>query len=393
MAQAKIIAEYPSRAGITSLKAQSSAQQLAGDVVLVPGTGISLSEDSQANTITIEGTPAGVQSLQCMTGSLYLKGNGILITTDTSGNVTLTIDGTKLVQSLNGLAGTVQLVPGPNVAIEPVGNGQLQISSTATGGGGGGGGGGTSGTGVADRATFFAGFGAPLLAGSDCGTRHIAIMSSQPGALYAMLSRPAVLNPVVFDIQSSLDSGVTWNSILSSPVTIPAGYAGLVTAPGFGVGSALAAGDLLRLFIISSDVAASGLIAAVRLDGATAPGWDRATFALGLSSNIPIGVDVGAYYIATQKTQPSTLYCYVKSPPSGGSTVIDLQVQHGGGAWTSIFSVPLTVPSGTTSVITASTFNSAITVYPGDLLRPMCLSGPTSPGAGYILSLEFEVIA
>jgi hypothetical protein len=392
VAQAKIIAEYPSRAGITSLKAQNGAQQLVGDVVLIPGTGISLSEDSQANTITIDGTPAGVQSLQCMTGSLYLKGNGILISTDPSGNLTLTLDGTKLVQSLNGLAGTVELVAGPNVAIEPLANGQLQISATA-GSGGNGGTAGTGGAGIADRATFFAGFGSPLLAGSDCGTRHIAIMSSQPGALYAMLTRPAILNPVVFDVQSSLDGGSTWNSILSSPVTIPAGYTGLVTAPGFGVGSALAAGDLLRLFIISSDIGASGLIAAVRLDGATAPGWDRATFALGLSSNIQIGVDVGAYYIATQKTQPSTLYCYVKSPPSGGSTVIDIQVQHGGGPWTSIFSVPLTVPAGTTSVITTSTFNPAVTIYPGDLLRPMCLSGPASPGAGYILTLELEVTA
>jgi hypothetical protein len=216
-------------------------------------------------------------------------------------------------------------------------------------------------------------------------------MASRPGALYAMLTKPAVLNPVVFDLQSSIDSGTTWNSILSSPVSIPSGYAGLVTAPGFGSGSALAAGDLLRLFILSSDIGASGLITAVRLDGDTAPGWDRATFALGLGRNIQIGIDVGAYYIATHKTQPSTLYCYVKVPPSNGNTLIDLQVQQGG-SWNSIFSVPLSVPAGVDSVITTSAFISGTTIYPGNLIRPMCLSGSSSPGAGYNLTLELEVI-
>jgi hypothetical protein len=262
---------------------------------------------------------------------------------------------------------------------------------------GGGGTGGSSGlgsvtNGVADRAVFFAGFGSPIMPGVDYGTRHIVLRASKPGVLYALLKEPPASGDFIFDIDLSEDQGATWVSILAAPVVIPAGFSGPTVSNAFAANASLALGNLLRLQVIASGDGpgfSNGFSCAIRLDGASIPGWDRATFAFGFTGNVPIGVDLGAYYIATRASRPGTLYCNVKNPPAA-NTYLDVQVFQGG-EWTSIFLTPLLIAAGTTSVISTTAF-AAIAISPGDLLRPMLVSGPPISGMGYNVSLELEVI-
>lgn len=263
--------------------------------------------------------------------------------------------------------------------------------SSGTGGGTSGTGGGTYGYGVADRATLFAGFAAPILPGVDYGTRHIVLRSSWPGALYAFLYEPPASGDFVFDVEASQDGGETWDSILAAPIVIPAGVQGPTISASFASTAGLAPGNLLRLQVIASGDGpgfSNGFVCTIRLDGANVPGWDRATFAFGFTGNVPIGQDLGGYYIATRQTTPGTLYCNVKSPPAADA-YLDIQALKGG-EWTSIFLSPLLIAAGTSSVISTSTFAN-ITIMPGDLLRPMLVSGPSLSGMGYNISLELEV--
>ena len=252
-----------------------------------------------------------------------------------------------------------------------------------------------TGTSVADRAVFFAGFGTPILPGSDYGTRHIVLRSSAPAALYAVLTSPPASGDFLFDIQVSQD-GIAWNSILLEPQTIPAGCGTVVSTTAFSATTSnLAPGNMLRLVVLySGDPPAfsSGFACAISLDSDSVPGWDRATFALGFGSAVPIGVDLGAYWIATRTCTPSTLYCSVKVPPAGGSVELDIQVQQDG-IWTSIFppANPLVVSAGLATVISSGSFNG-IQINPGDLVRAILLSGPPISGTGYIVSLELEVL-
>jgi len=137
----------------------------------------------------------------------------------------------------------------------------------------------------------------------------------------------------------------------------------------------------------------SGFVCAISLDGDSVPGWDRATFALGFGNAVPIGVDLGVYWIAMRTCTPSTIYCWVKVPPSGGNVALDVQVQQDS-IWTSIFTSnsPLLISAGVTAVISAGDFNG-IQINPGDLVRAILLSGPQISGTGYIVSLELEVLA
>jgi hypothetical protein len=152
---------------------------------------------------------------------------------------------------------------------------------------------------------------------------------------------------------------------------------------------------MLRLVVLySGDPPAfsSGFACAISLDGDSVPGWDRATFALGFGNAVPIGVDLGVYWIATRTCTPSTLYCWVKVPPSGGNVELDIQVQQDG-IWTSIFASgsPLLISAGLSTVISSGDF-AGIQINPGDLLRPILLSGPPISGTGYIVSLDLEVL-
>jgi hypothetical protein len=287
---------------------------------------------------------------------------------------------------LSGPAGG-ELLPGKGVVLTRDSEERaITITATATGGGGG-----TYGYGVADRATLFAGFGSPILPGADFGTRHIVLRSSRPTALYAYLSEPPASGDSVFDVEMSPDEGASWGSILASPVVIPAGFKGPTINTSFSVNAGLAAVNLLRLHVISAGDGpgfSNGFSCNIQLAGDTIPGWDRATFAFGFTSNAPIGRDLGAYYVATRKSKPGTIYCNVKNPPATDA-YLDIQLFQGD-EWTSIFLSPLLIPGGNTSVIAASAF-AEVAIAPGDLLRPMLVSGPMLSGMGYNVSLELEV--
>ena len=304
------------------------------------------------------------------------------------GTINISADG----QLIDGGTAGIPLVAGQSLGIFTDGDNYFTVRGYVTSpSGGGGGGGGTASSGVADRATFFAGFGAPIMPGSDSGARHIVMRAVVPMAVFAHLTDPPVSGDFIFDILGSQDSGGTWMSILAQPIVIPAGYTGITANALFASGASLAPGNLLRLLILSAGDGpgySNGFICSVRLDGATIPGWDRATFVLGLRGNVPVGVDLGAYWIATRTTQPATLYCTVTNPPLSDA-YLDIQVFQGG-EWQSLFLSPLLIAAGNTAVTSTTAFTT-ISIAPGDLLRPMLVSGPASSGSGYTISLEFDI--
>jgi hypothetical protein len=167
----------------------------------------------------------------------------------------------------------------------------------------------------------------------------------------------------------------------------------------FATGVSLSATNTLRLVIIASGLPpafSSGFSCTVTLNGTAIAGFDRASFALGFNRSVVINRDLGVYYTASRKLQPSSLFVKVVNPPSGGNVHLDIQQQIvGGGSWSSILptGAPLTITAGLSSVISTTTFNPSVTIQPGTLLRPYFLSGPSFSGMGYNISLELEVIS
>jgi len=251
----------------------------------------------------------------------------------------------------------------------------------------GGGGGGTTLTGLAEKATFFAGFGTPILPGQDYGVRHIVARESTPTTLYAYLSTPPPAGSFIFDILLSQDAGATWNTILGTPISIVS--ADVVESSDFVPATAFAPGNLLRLDVLSAGFS-SGFQCVLTMQGATAPGWDRATFIFGISGNPPVGRDFGGYFIVSRFTAPNTVFVNLKSPP-GGDVALDLQVLRDG-TWTSILSSPLTVAEGFDAVLSSEEFVARMAFAPGELIRPYLVSGPAACGMGYNVVLEMEVL-
>ncbi|MCX6624456.1 MAG: hypothetical protein NTY38_26020 [Acidobacteria bacterium] len=246
---------------------------------------------------------------------------------------------------------------------------------------------------MADRATFSAGMGRPILVGTDLGARHIVIRPSRPGALFAHLASPQVAGDFIFDVLRSIDSGETWVTILATPVVIPPAFTGVVAFSQFTSGSQLAPGNLLRIDVISAGNGpgfASGLVCSLRLDGDSVPGWDRATILFGLSEQPQPGIDYGVRYIATRRTRPAMVYAFVRQPPVGSPTEIDLQVWRAG-AWLSLFppGQPLSFAPNVESILTTDAVAN-IEILPGDLIRPMVLNGAVSSGLGFNIALEME---
>jgi hypothetical protein len=251
-------------------------------------------------------------------------------------------------------------------------------------------GGGSSGTtldGLAEKATFFAGFGTPILPGQDYGVRHIVARASTPTTLYAYLSTPPPAGSFIFDVLLSQDAGVTWNTILGTPISIVS--AAVVESTDFAAGTAFAPGNLLRLDVLSAGFS-SGFQCVLTMQGAITPGRDRATFIFGISGNPPVGKDFGGYFIVSRFTAPGTVFVNVKSPP-GDDVTLDLQVLREG-TWTSILAGPLTVAAGFDGVLSSQEFARRMAFAPGDLIRPYLLSGPAACGMGYNVVLEMEVI-
>jgi len=383
-----------SNPGVTSLRQKNARDTLTGDVLVEAGQHLSIEQDSARRILkfSVADLPATIVSaLNGLDGNVTLVGQGVVITKDAqTRRLTIAFDPSGVVTALNGLHGGLSLVAGENVAIDNLGNGQLQISASGTGGGSGG----SYGYGVADRATFYAGFGLPILVGADYGARHIVLRPSRPGALYAHLTSPQVAGDFIFDLLRSIDGGVTWTSILLEAITIPAGFSGIVASSQFPSGAQLAPGNLLRLDILSSGRGpgfASGFICSLRLDGDTVPGWDRATILFGLSEQPLPAVDYGIRWIATRRTRPAMLYAFARQPPIGSSTLVDLQVLRDG-AWISLFppGQPLSFAPGVTSVLASDSF-AEIQLLPGDLVRPIILDCPVSSGLGFNIALELEV--
>jgi hypothetical protein len=254
-------------------------------------------------------------------------------------------------------------------------------------GGSTGGGSSTKNDSVADKATFFAGFGTPILPGMDYGVRHIVARESTPAALYAYLSTPPPAGSFIFDLLLSQDAGATWHTILGTPISIVS--ADVVESTDFVAGTAFAPGNLLRLDVLSAGFS-SGFQCVLTMMGATAPGWDRATFIFGISGNPPVGRDFGGYFIVSRFTAPSSVLVNLKSPP-GGDVALDLQVLRDG-TWTSILPSPLTVAEGFDGVLSSEEFVDRMAFAPGELIRPYLVSGPSACGMGYNVVLITEVL-
>ena len=251
----------------------------------------------------------------------------------------------------------------------------------------GGGGGGTTLTGLAEKATFFAGFGTPILPGQDYGVRHLVARASAPATLYAYLSTPPPAGSFIFDLLLSQDGGVTWSTILGTPISIVS--SAVVESTDFVAATAFAPGNLLRLDVLAAGFS-SGFQCVLTMMGTTPPGWDRATFIFGITGNPPVGRDFGGYFIVSRFTAPNTVFVNLKSPP-GDAVTLDLQVLRDG-TWTSILAGPLTVAAGFDGVLSSEEFAPRLAFAPGDLIRPYILSGPAACGMGYNVVLNLEVL-
>ena len=267
----------------------------------------------------------------------------------------------------------------------------------STGGTIGGGGGGAP-TMVADKATFFAGFGNPLLPRLDVGVRSIISQTSTPASLVAYLSTPPVTGSFLFDILVSQNGGLTWHSILNNPVSMTA--SGPVVSTDFvtNVGwASFAIGNLLRLDVLGTGGGpgySSGFQCVLTMNAATADTSDRATFHIGMLVAPAVGADLGGYYVVAKHTQPRAAYIHAGIPPAA-DTVLDLQVQHLGSTdWVSIFPTggqPVIQPSAQ-GVMSTATFAPHMGFSPGDLIRPYVVSGPAAAGTGYSIVLDMEVL-
>jgi hypothetical protein len=249
---------------------------------------------------------------------------------------------------------------------------------------------------LANKATFFAGFGNPILPGVDKGVRHIVSLAATPEHLYAFLSQPPAAGSFTFDIKLSQDGGSTWNSILNNPVSMTA--SGPVTSNDFLPTSGFAVGNLLRLDVLSTGVGpgfANGFQCVLTMQSVTPPSFDRATMNFGLLSSPPRAKDFGGYYLVARSNQPSAIYVQVKQPPLANVT-LDIQVLRPGVAtWTSIFpggGQPVILPT-INGTLASTTFASGISFSPGDLLRPYILDGPAASGSGYTVVLDMEVLS
>jgi hypothetical protein len=260
-------------------------------------------------------------------------------------------------------------------------------------GGSTGGGGTTPDDSLADKATFFAGFGNPILPGVDYGVRHIVSRTSTPAILFAYLASPPAAGCFTFDILLSQDGGSTWSTILNNSISINS--ANVVQSADFKMNTAFAMGNLLRLDVLNSGVGpgfANGFQCVLTTQGITVPGWDRATFVFGIAASPPVAQDIGGYFIVSRATAPSAVFLNVKDPP-GSELDLDLQVLQDG-VWTSIFPAGqhITVSAGFSGVLTAQVFANHMAFAPGELIRPYILSGPPDSGVGYNVALEMEVI-
>jgi hypothetical protein len=250
---------------------------------------------------------------------------------------------------------------------------------------------------LGNKATFFSGFGNPIMPGVDKGARHIISQAATPSALYAFLAQPPAAGSFTFDIMLSQDGGNTWNSILNNPISMTA--SGPTTSNDFAPTSGFAVTNLLRLDILSTGLGpgfANGFQCVLALASITPPTFDRATMNFGLISAPPRGRDFGGYYLVVRNNQPSAIYVQVKQPPLANVT-LDIQVLRPGvSTWTSIFPTggqPVIEPtiSGT---LASQTFAPGLSFEPGDLLRPYILSGPSASGTGtgYSVVLDMETL-
>jgi hypothetical protein len=248
---------------------------------------------------------------------------------------------------------------------------------------------------LSNKATFFAGFGNPILPGTDFGPRVIVSKPSTPSSLLAFLKNPPAAGSFTFDILLSVDGGITWNSILNNPISMTA--SGPITSSDFAPTSGFAVGNLLRLDVYSTGVGpgfSNGFQCVLVMSTITPPTFDRATFNFGMLSAPPVGKDFGGYYIVANPTVPEVCYLVVKNPPPAAVT-LDLQVQRKGlGAWSSIFPSggQAVVPAGLVGTMETGDFVSNIGFSPGDLIRPFIVSGPPATGMSYSFVLELEVV-
>ena len=241
--------------------------------------------------------------------------------------------------------------------------------------------------GLAEKATFFAGFGSPILPGQDYGARHIVARSSAPTHLYAHVTNPSPSGPFIFDVLLSMDGGVTWNTCLGTPISIVS--TDVVVSTDFVAGTTFAAGNLLRLDIKTAGIS-SGFQCVLAMQGATAPGWDRATFVFGLNVNPPVGRDFGGYYLVSRATMPTRVMIHLRVPP-GDDVALDLHVWRDGN-WYSFLTTPITVAAGFVGVITSEEFQPNTTFTPGQLIRPYLVAGSAASGMGYNVVLSLGVL-
>jgi hypothetical protein len=231
---------------------------------------------------------------------------------------------------------------------------------------------------------------------TDYGIQHIVTQPCVPVSLFALLASPQAAGDFIFDIQYSTDSGVTWNTILASAITIGAGDGSVISSSSFATGVSLAPGNLLKLVVYSSGLGpafSSGFSCSVQLQGTNIAGEDRASFNFGFTQYVPVATDFGCYWINTSTTQATSVSIIMKAPPQESNVHFDLQYQSGS-SWLSLFEggTPLTLTPADVGVVSSNSFDPTITLAPGTLIRPYLVSGPSSSGMGYNVSLTLAII-
>jgi hypothetical protein len=121
--------------------------------------------------------------------------------------------------------------------------------------------------------------------------------------------------------------------------------------------------------------------------GATTPTYDKATFGLGINSNVRVGLDTNPHYIcASQGMKLVNVKAKVKTAPTGQGIVFVLK-KNG----TSILSTNFTIPAGSTDVQTWTAFD-IITFTTDDIITvDVTQVGSGVIGQNLIIVMKFKI--
>ena len=94
--------------------------------------------------------------------------------------------------------------------------------------------------------------------------------------------------------------------------------------------------------------------------------WYLVTWGIGIGAPVATGADLTAHYLVPSAGKPISITICAKTAPVGADLVIDIQQTPSGGSAASIFSAPLHLPAGQSS-IASTAFASGVSFAVGDL--------------------------